>query len=127
MGQGFYTAIFFGCHNPPDCDPDLWCDLVHDAAVPGARARTRYEAEREWGGYLVADCGQGIVHDGDLAPVISYQTFALESLPHLIWHDPRFTDAVRAAEASYRRLRQAAEQHGLILPAGQLLLVNEYD
>lgn len=128
MGQGFYTCVYFGgIYDPPtEFDADRWYRLVHDAAVRGTQAGTCYEAKNHWFGYLLADCGQGISWKDD-APMISYEAFPLASLPQVICSEKRFAKALAAAKKSYRRLQASAKACGLVLPPGELMLVNDYD
>ncbi|HOD84212.1 MAG TPA: hypothetical protein PKG77_22540 [Phycisphaerae bacterium] len=128
MGQGFYTCVYFGgiYQPPPVLDADRWYRLVREAAVAGTQAGSCYEAKNPWFGYLVADCGQGVSWDDD-APLISYEAFPLATLTQVIGSQKRFARALSAARKSYRRLTASAKAHGLALPPGELMLVNDYD
>lgn len=128
MGQGFYTAVYYGAiYAPPTAvDAGLWYGLIRACAVARAQAGSCYEAKNCWLGYLVADCGQGVSRNDD-TPLISYEAFPLATLLQVIQTEKRFAKALAAAEKSYRRLQAKAKAKGLTLPPGELMLVNDYD
>jgi len=140
MGQGFYTAIFYGGIFDPlkvtgldyttsegdDCF-DEWHTMVKDAAESPIVARLRYEADESWFGFLIADCGQGISWEEDKSIDIARNVFDLDTLSEIIRTSEKFKEIMELATKSFERLKEAADKKGWDIGAGRLMLVNDYD
>lgn len=128
MGQGFYTVFAFGAVHDFD-DGQAGEALYHwvdDAAKKhGIQGRTRYEAKESWFGFFVAENGSGISRDEDGCELFSYEIFDLSSLASSVRQ--RWPLQCQKCEDAYETLRETAAKHGVTLPYGRMMLVNDYD
>jgi hypothetical protein len=128
MGQGCYTVIAFGAIYDFDDGNDggnLY-DWVHQAAEEhGVQGRKRYEARQSWFGFFIAENGAGVSRNGDGCEIFDHEVFdaaTLASAARDMW-PKQFHKCCDA----YDSLVGISKQHGVQLPAGRLLLVNDYD
>jgi hypothetical protein len=128
MGQGFFTVLAWGAVAEFDDgnDGNNRYDWVQDAAkAHGIRGRTAYEARQRWLGFFVAENGSGVSRDGDGCELFSYEVFDVADLGAEV--ERRWPGQLAKCKAAYEDLRTTAAKHGIELPAGRLMLVNDYD
>jgi hypothetical protein len=126
MGQGFYTALGFGCVDAPTMREDQY-EKLHGLVTANRQSvlgRCCYEAEEQWWGFLIAENGAGI-SDDDNCDLMSYSCLDAQQLLHEVF--TRWPARVEKCQAAWERFREAAAKVGVNFPEGRLILVNDYD
>jgi hypothetical protein len=122
MGQGHYNAIGYGCLAPElprkKWDEDyahggLMADDYFDA-ISDAGARHSYESKTDYTAIILADSGFDNMTMSPTTTLDGFVNFA-QSL------------VTRKVVAKWERVRKVAKRHGVVLPAGQLLFIADYD
>ena len=131
MGMGLYTALVFGAIRPDGVlegnEGEDWYDLLNpDGDAEPIRARSRYEADVDWFGYIVADGGYLLDEDDETPPKGTFDRTVL-GLDILAEVKRRWPERLAACQATYERLRQRALALGVDLPEGRVLLVSDFE
>lgn len=128
MGQGFYTVLAWGCvHDFDDGDGgEKKYNWVEGAAkAHGVQGRTAYEAKQKWMGFFIAENGSGVSDTGDGCELFSYQVFDVADIQKEV--EKRWPAQLAKCKAAFDTLKKTTAAHGVKLPRGRLMLVNDYD
>ena len=126
MGQGNYMGFVYGAVLNQAQQERLWKlserhETVEQARVRG-RVRAAYEARDHWLGVFIATPDMGLAEFYEVGS-LSRQAISLVELPLLL----RRTKHFQKAQQGYEQFREACGQHGLELPAGDIIAVFDYD